>query len=495
MSFFNRLYDASNSPKNLKDFIQNNSIEIYDFFISQKNSSVASYRDEIEKYILPKYFIYSQLDYTDNKNQTFLFCLLDISQRFGLAIEFEQIYNLAKLNNISLNSRFKATSKFLTCINSINDYENRINEILTNLSISFLEEEDNEQKTISTLIHFYTEVFYNFGQQNIQGVIEFRRKLLEELKKDEFKFLYTQSVDEVLSYSLHNIDELYQVVHTKLDDILERASQYLSFNIEPHLIEVDSHYAELLSGISANFKEIQKLCADLYSVVASNEIFWSLQRGVKVLTEQNQLIAYLNSYGKMHQAKMMSAISPINLNDLQEDFEVYDWGCGQGLASICLLEYLNTQNTIYSIDKITLIEPSEIALKRASLHLRKFTTDTQIITINKDLDSLEDNDFEIGNNRKYVHLFSNILDIDLFSMTNLIDIIKLNFKGENIFICVSPFVDSFKTDRINGFVQSFSNNPSFKLISNISERKGEWTGTTWSRVIRVFKCNINDNYL
>lgn len=490
MSFINRLFGSSNSSENLADFIQNNSIEIYDFFISQKNSSIVSHRAEIEQYILPKYSIYNQLDFTDNKNQTFLFCLLDVSQRFSLALEFQQVYNLAIQNGVSLNSRLDATAKFLVGINTFDDYENRINEILSKLSVSFLKEEDNEQKTISTLIHFYTEVFYNFGQQNAERVIEFRKKLLEELQKDEYKFLHTQSVDEVLSYSLDNIDELYQAVHTKLDEILERASQYLAFNIEPHLIEVDGRYVELLATISANFKEIQKLCADLYSVVASNEIFWSLQRGVKVLTEQNQLLAYLNSYGKMHHTKMISAISPIEQNDLQGELGVYDWGCGQGLASVCLIEYLNNQNINYSVNKFTLIEPSEIAIKRASLHLRKFTEDTQIVTINKDLDSLENSDFDSNENKTKIHLFSNILDIDLFSMKDLIKLIKDNFKGKNIFVCVSPFVDTFKTERINGFVQSFNNNPNFNLIANISERKGEWNGTNWSRVIRVFKCSI-----
>src|SRR5690606_26309989 len=121
----------------------------------------------------------------------------------------------------------------------------------------------------------------NFGWANKQRVIDFRKKLLQELQKEEYKFLLTQGVEEVLSYSLDNIDELYQAVHTKLDEILERASQYLAFNNESHLIEADSHYAQLLSGLSANFREIQNLCAELYAVVESNEIFWSLQRGVK----------------------------------------------------------------------------------------------------------------------------------------------------------------------------------------------------------------------
>lgn len=174
MSFINRLFDASTSSENLTEFVQNNSTEIYDFFISQKNSSIVSYRTEIENYILPKYGIYSQLDFSNSKNQTFLFCLLDVSQRFGLSLEFQQVYNLATQNNVPLNSRLNATSKFLVGINTFNDYENRINEILSNLSVSFLKEEDNEQKTIATLIHFYTEVFYNFGQQNAGRVTELK---------------------------------------------------------------------------------------------------------------------------------------------------------------------------------------------------------------------------------------------------------------------------------------------------------------------------------
>ncbi len=162
------------------------------------------------------------------------------------------------------------------------------------------------------------------------------------------------------------------LIHTKIDEILERASQYLAFNIEPGLIESNTHYTELLAGISANFDEIRNLCVKLYSIVASNEIFWSLQRGVNILTEHNQLLAYLNSYGPMHRAKMMSAINPIEQNDLEEELEIYDWGCGQGLASICFLENLNEQEINHSVNKFTLIEPSEIAIKRASLHLRKF---------------------------------------------------------------------------------------------------------------------------
>lgn len=489
MSLIERLFKASNSVNELETFIQSNSIEIYDFFISQSNSSILKHRNGVEEYILPKYRIYSALDFTEKKNQTFIYCLLDVSQRFGLSIEFQQLYNLSRNNNIPLNSRLIASSLFLLGVNSIDDFEERIREILTYLSTSFLKEEDNSQKTIATVIHFYKEVFYNFPH-NIARVHDFRDKLIKELHKEEYVFLLTNHIDQVLSFSLANIDELYQAVQVKLDEILERASQYLAFNVEPQLIESDTHYAELLAGISGDFREIRNLNAILYSVVASNELFWSLQRGVKVLTEQNQLIAYLNSYGKMHEMKMQSAINQIENIDLEGKLEIYDWGCGQGLATMCYLQYLNENKIDYFVNKITLIEPSEIAIKRASLHIRKFALDSQIITINKDLDSLKHNDIESNDFAYKVHLFSNILDIDLYSMKELINLMKEKFSGKNIFICVSPYVSNYKTERINNFVQSFSNNEKFKIISEISEKSGEWVGTTWSRVIRVFKCEI-----
>jgi hypothetical protein len=489
MSFIKKLLNASISLDNLNEFIQNNSVEIYDFFISQKNSSINTHRGEIENYILPKYNVFMNLDFTNAKNQTFLFCLIDVSQRFGLATEFQQLFNLANNNNVPLNNRLNAASLFLIGINNINNFTLRINEIFSKLADSYLKEEDNEQKTIATLIQFYAEVFNNFPH-NKAGISSFKQKLIEELQKDEFIFLNTKIIKEVLDYSFDDINQLNVIIHDKLDEILERASEFLVYNIEPHLIETDTEYSLLINKISANFFEIRNLSNTLYSGVSSDEIFWSLQRGVKVLTEQNQLLAYLSSYGKMHQAKIISAIKIINENDLKNEIEIYDWGCGQGLASMCLLEYFNNKNYTYNLDKITLIEPSEIAIKRASLHVKKFNSDCQIITLNKDLDSLLDVDFDSDVNNIKIHLFSNILDIDLFSMNNLISLIKNNFKGNNIFICVSPFVSQLKTERIDGFVNSFSNLSKFDLKTNISERNGEWLGTNWSRIVRVFSVDI-----
>ena len=105
------------------------------------------------------------------------------------------------------------------------------------------------------------------------------------------------------------------------------------------------------------------------------------------------------------------------------------------------------------------------------------------------LDSLSTADFENNSNVK-IHLFSNILDIDLFSLTHLIELVKKTFKGENYFVCASPYVNPLKTSRLDSFVKSFSTNSNFNSIKEINNRSGEWDNKSWTRVIRIFKAHL-----
>ena len=75
-------------------------------------------------------------------------------------------------------------------------------------------------------------------------------------------------------------------------------------------------------------------------------------------------------------------------------------------------------------------------------------------------------------------------------MHNLLDLIKTKFKEKNIFIIASPYISDQKTQRIDDFVDSFKQRQNFKLITSITERKGQWQGTNWSRVIRVFSVEL-----
>lgn len=487
MKFIDNLNSSCNTIEELSAHIDNNSTEIYDFFICQKFKSISTYRDEIENFILLKYQIYSQLDFEKGKNKAFILSLLDVAERFGFHLAFQCLFNLSQNNYIPIGSRLTASSRFMVGIHNMFDYLNRLSEIVDLLAISYLHEEDREEKVIATLIHYYTEVLLNFGIQNPTSVGKFRDRLKEEISRDDRKYLLNSTLGEVLNEPILDIEATYEKIHLKLDLLLERSQEFLPFEAGSQLVEIETEYVKMLDLVAPRFLDIRELCKALYSKVSSDEIFWSLQRGVKVLTEEKQLLAYINSYGNMHYAKVMSALASLPSEVFTFNLEVYDWGCGQGLATMCFIEYLQKYDSQMSIKSATLIEPSEIAIKRAALHVKKFKKDLMLITKNKDLDSISPDDFNSSKDAIKIHLFSNILDIDFFSMSDLISNIKNSFNGINFFVCVSPYVTEQKTQRLNNFVENFQNS---EILSEITERKGEWKGTNWSRVIRVFKAEI-----
>ena len=126
---------------------------------------------------------------------------------------------------------------------------------------------------------------------------------------------------------------------------------------------------------------------------------------------------------------------------------------------------------------------------RGALHVRKYHNDIKINTVNKDLDSLNNNDLENLGSQMKLHLFSNILDIDLFSLKLLIEKIECNFKGKNYFVCVSSYITDLKTNRLDSFMSHFKNYGNFKVHVSINNRVGEWKNN-WSRVIRVFEVDL-----
>jgi len=490
MNSLQTLKESAQNVERLERFISTNSIELNDYFISQSYSNVSQNQEELSNFILQKFKVIQSLNYRSNKNSSFLFCLLDFAERFGLQTEFQQLFTLTKSKNVDVGLRLNAASKFLIGIRKLNDYIIRIDSILEELRSSYLTEEDSSEKVICTIVHYYSEVFNNFGRDNKAGVFKFREELVLKLSQKENECLFPEYLKDILELSIENIDELYIYVHNQIDSILDRRSINIEFNEDANLIESNTNYAEALIKINPNFSEIKNLCTALYSTVSDQRIFNSLQRGVSILSEENQLLAYLSSYGNMHQAKLTAAFNHIPTFDENRKYELIDWGCGQGIASICFLEKFVNLNNSNSIEQTTLIEPSEIALKRAALHLNKFIDNHEVNTINKTLDAILPTDLQIKTDCFKIQLFSNILDIDFYNLRQLVELIKNNFEGTNLFVIVSPYISDQKTQRIDDFVESFISLQDYKLISSVSERKGEWTGTNWSRIIRIFSVEL-----
>ena len=79
-----------------------------------------------------------------------------------------------------------------------------------------------------------------------------------------------------------------------------------------------------------------------YSASDRDNLYDELKRGIGILDDDAHLNMYLWSFGKMHMAKMEEACAfiPKMFDILSEEIEIFDWGCGQGTATVCLLDYL-----------------------------------------------------------------------------------------------------------------------------------------------------------
>ena len=183
-------------------------------------------------------------------------------------------------------------------------------------------------------------------------------------------------------------------------------------------------------------------------------LFDKLNRGVALLDSEPLMNMYLYSYGKMHQAKLKLAFNNMG-DDYQQmdDFAIVDYGCGQALASVVLYDHLKSQNLAHKVNKVVLIEPSETTLKRAALHACKAFPFATIKTINKEMDDVSVADITCENDFVF-HLFSNILDVEGFSISKLANTFNTVQHNKYNIICASPyFSDLGRNGRIVSFFE------------------------------------------
>lgn len=139
--------------------------------------------------------------------------------------------------------------------------------------------------------------------------------------------------------------------------------------------------------------------------------------GRAILQRKDQLAAYWFTYAPMIKEQweiFWQKITPLNING---SFEIIDHGCGQGLASCLFLDKYG-KRFAKKLSKITLIEPSNIAIETAGkildLYSKKFGHQIPIRKVISKIDETNPNKIISENDRPKLHLFSNILDVDSF---------------------------------------------------------------------------------
>lgn len=288
------------------------------------------------------------------------------------------------------------------------------------------------------------------------------------------------------------------------------------------MIEQNTNYAYKLKYMdNLTFDKVRDLSTKFYRELPQalqDELFEALNRGIDILDSEPQMTAYLFAFGKMHQAKLNYAFGKLPKEFFEQpEINIIDYGCGQALGTLCYIDFLNKNNYWQKVNSITLIDPSEICLKRAALHASVFFPEARIITINKRFDDLNERDIacnewldglymrrEIEENEfvPKLHLFSNVLDMDSFDMKRLAKLILGRAKHYNQFVCTGPlFHNGEKANKILCFSSLFCKDYSYE---SLEKRKlnadKDWTcstsvfslGTLMNRSTKVTNEELNE---
>lgn len=477
MAFIEDYKGALSNAKKLQVFINDRLDELYDYY-SLSNYEVLV-EDKAYFKSLPTYSSISELDFSQTKNETFLNLLLTTAVRLNEPFGFRYFLSLLERENLEKSKITEASTIFMNCTSATDLIDGYI-PLLDLLEESFLTQSDGRKEPLVVLLNFYATAIINFAEFNQPRLNEIRSLLVESYEGRTKTFLKDLVLENALNLSIVFDDNPNVELQKLIDDYLERNLISQPFALG-NIIESGTAYADVIKSKPFSANEIWELNRQLYNQLLGdkNSIFYSLGRGTAVLTTKDQLVVYMSQLGKMHFAKLNDAFNglPNNLTNIH----LFDWGCGQAPASKLFFDRFSND----AIKSLTLIEPSQAALKRGSLHL---SNDTNVIrTVNKDFDSLVTEDIELkkGTNDITVHIFSNVIDMEFFQLHNLIELLRTTSSGSTYYVVVSPFITTTQTQRIQTFMEEICDGVNSQLLLSDDKKRYDWI-RTWSKVIRVF---------
>jgi hypothetical protein len=167
-----------------------------------------------------------------------------------------------------------------------------------------------------------------------------------------------------------------------------------------------SQYASQIKSIEVpNFEKIRRYCNNLV-----NE------------NKADEMQKYLAESGKMHKAIIYDALEQFIVHLDGKEITLIDWGCGQGLASMLVLDYIREKQLNVEVNKVVLIDDDAKALSRAMVHVGIFTFDEiEILALASDDIGIIHSPLTIMHNGITLNLFANdqvradLSDIDLGS--------------------------------------------------------------------------------
>ena len=219
-------------------------------------------------------------------------------------------------------------------------------------------------------------------------------------------------------------------------------------------------------------------CYNLLPASAKDKPWELTEHGRKVLQTEDELNAYIAAYGEMHIVKCKAALQNFPFNDLGlYSYEIFDWGCGQGLATLALLDMLQERSLLSRLKRIHLIEPSRDALNRATMWVKQNAgPGIEVIALNSYIPNNKNAvmDNVTCSSRISINLFSNILDIRSISLSWLSNK-TASLANTNYMVCIGPKFTQNTNTRIADFCGYF--NPD-EYYSNINAFPYSYTTRT-----------------
>lgn len=236
------------------------------------------------------------------------------------------------------------------------------------------------------------------------------------------------------------------------------------------MIEQNTNYAYKLKYMdNPTFDKVRDLSTKFYRELPQalqDDLYEALNRGVDILDSEPQMTAYLYAFGWMHQAKLKCAFSKLPEDFLEiPEINIIDYGCGQALGTMCYADFLRDNGCSQKVKTITLIEPSEICMKRAALHASVFFPEAEIKTINKSFNILNNVDFSGEEDIPTLHILSNVLDVlgfDIVKFAKMIDSITYDYDQ---FVCVGPYFNYPEKDKRMAKFCSLLNGDNYYSVS------------------------------
>lgn len=226
-----------------------------------------------------------------------------------------------------------------------------------------------------------------------------------------------------------------------------------------------SEYAKNILALGGNGRpslfDAIKAAADTMSPYERASAFKRTGHGVCVYTQEEQLNAYLVAYGEMHKAKLYSVFDGLGVKAFEafraNGITIVDWGCGQGLATLALFDWLKAHGLgDIEIKAVRLLEMSDVARERAHfLVARRIGPNAGNVALAMPWlpgEPLTFDAFSLPVGVPVVHLFSNILDVLELDLKNVVTVVEMMKNcGPALVVSVSP--KNYGSSRIGVFWQ------------------------------------------